>query len=173
MLSKAKEIGKALPRQGDVGLSGLGCALLERMDDVDSVFVLRDIKHAVFKFGVYPDLVHAGTNGRHGLPIIGHEALLDSPQLVAGGSPGFGRKRANILERRSKPSQWLLQSWKSIHLFVCRGTLPNMRWSRRRLGWWAPRLSANVRPTRSELLENTIIVGVTTDPEPCDFVLLQ
>lgn len=75
---------------------------------IDGVFVLRDIKHAVFEFGVYPDLVHAGADGGHRLPIIGHEALLDSPQLVACGSSGFSRKRAHILDRRSELGERLL-----------------------------------------------------------------
>jgi phage-related protein len=42
--------------------------------------LLRNIEHAVFERGVYPNLVHASAHGRHRLPIIGHQALLDSPQ---------------------------------------------------------------------------------------------
>ena len=46
----------------------------------------------MFQIGVYPDLGHAGTDRRHGLPIIGHQALLNAPQLVSGGpSAGYAR----------------------------------------------------------------------------------
>ena len=62
----------------------------------------------MFKLGVYADLVHPGTDGRHRLPIIRHQALLHPPQLVAGGAPCVDRERANVIERRPKPREWLL-----------------------------------------------------------------
>ncbi len=103
-----EEIGKTLARQRDIAVPGLGCALLERMDDVDGVFVLRYIKHAMFGPSVYPNLVHASGYGRHRLPIIGHQALLNSPQLISGGAFGFDWKRSDIIERRPEPGERLL-----------------------------------------------------------------
>ncbi len=46
--------------------------------------------------------------------------------------------------------------------------------SRRRLvNHEPPRLKPHVDPTTLELLKKTIVIGVTADPEPCNFALLQ
>ena len=62
-------------RANAICLSGLSRAFLERMDDVDRVSVFRNIEHAVFEFGAYLGLVHAGADGRHWFPVIGHQAV--------------------------------------------------------------------------------------------------
>ena len=89
-----EEVGEALAGQADLGLRSVARTLLERMQDVDGLLVLRHVEDAMFHPGMDTDLEHARADGRHGFPITGHEALLHPPELIAGGAAGVVGKSA-------------------------------------------------------------------------------
>src|SRR4051812_43345505 len=58
--------------------------LLERVEDVDRLCARRHVEHPVRALDVDPDLTNARSDGRHRLPVVRVQSVLDTPELEPG-----------------------------------------------------------------------------------------
>ncbi len=83
--------------------------LLERVEHVDPLRELGDVKDTMFASCVDSNLLGAWTDARHGLPIIRLHASLQPPQLEAGYPACIGRKRLQGFSNRCDPDERLVR----------------------------------------------------------------
>src|SRR2546426_3501742 len=111
--------------------------LLEGMEHVDRFRELGHVEHPVFPLGVDPDLRHARPDRGHGPPIVGRQALLNPPELVAGVASGSLGECAEVSEGAPSPSERLVGQRQYISNCMGRTVtdqdLPAMMVSSRRL----------------------------------------
>jgi hypothetical protein len=98
----------ALLAKGDIVLAGLLGFLLEGMEHINGLLKLGNIEHSIRIVGLETQFVSAWPNDGHRLKIGWLIATLDSAQLKARSTSGFGGKPAQVLTRRSNPGKRLI-----------------------------------------------------------------
>lgn len=88
-----------------IRLSSALCLLFKDVQDIDAFGELRDIKDPMLNLGVNSDLLHAGSDGRHWLPIIRLESELHQVQLMASELSSVLGELAQVVERRAHPEE--------------------------------------------------------------------
>src|SRR2546422_1776863 len=117
ILSSRQLAGASLDKQSSEPLAGefhLGSgrcsrALLERMENIDSLCELSDIQNSMFERCVDPNLPHSRPDSCHVLPIQRRQASLDSPKLEPCQPPDDSGKTSNVLARAAKPLKLLVE----------------------------------------------------------------
>ena len=94
--------------QRQIGARRLPRTLLERVEHIDGLRELSEVQHPMLKGRVNSDLAHARSDGRHGLPLQGFQALLNASKLNARQTPGIPRKRTHVPTRGTEPLKPLI-----------------------------------------------------------------
>jgi hypothetical protein len=102
--SRLEQFSISVPRLLNVSLWCLTSPLFESVEDVNAFRKPRHIEDSVFRASVDPDLLDAGTHGRHPLPIVRLKSLLHSAELEASTPSRLGRKRFDFVERTVEQS---------------------------------------------------------------------
>src|SRR5713226_2333263 len=101
--SQPQHILQTRPRQVDVRPAGPAGLLLEGVEDVDTLFELCDVDHAVLKPCMNTDLPYARADQGHRLPVGRLQATLDLVELVPCTLSSILRKGAYVLSSDSHP----------------------------------------------------------------------
>ena len=96
-----------LPGQLDVFLGRSASPLLECVEDVHGLRELCEVEYAVLCTGVNPNLLNTRADARHGLPVVGFQALLDSPELKPGYLPNILREAPDRVSDIAEPHDGL------------------------------------------------------------------
>ena len=104
------QCAETLSRKISIPFGSLFRALFERVQNVDSFRIFRQIEHSMFKARANADFLHADANSDHRLPIIRLKPLLDTTQLKSSNPARVIGKFPKCVAGRSEPNQRLVHA---------------------------------------------------------------
>jgi hypothetical protein len=108
--SRLEQVSISIPRLLYVSFWGFASPFFESMEDVNALREPCYVEDPVFSARVDPDLLDAGTDGGHPLPVYRLKPLLHSSELKANIPPRLGWEFSNVVARRPQPEERLIHS---------------------------------------------------------------